>query len=412
MEPETLVGRIRADFPALRRAQGGRPVAYFDGPAGSQVPSSVIDAVAGYLSGSNANTHGAFATSRETDGILATARERMAAFVGARSSQEIAFGANMTSLTYALSRALAGEWGPGDEVVVTELDHQANVAPWRQAAEQAGATVRTVSFSAETGLLDLDQLAGLIGPRTRLVAIGHASNALGTVNDVARVAALARAAGALSFVDAVHSAPHGVIDVQAIGCDFLVCSAYKFFGPHVGILWGRRDLLQELRPFRLPPASDRAPERWETGTLNHEGIAGVAAAVEWIAGLATSEGGSWRDRVVGGMETIQRLERPLLSRLLEGLAPIDAVTLYGPAGDQARTPTVALTVGRLGAREVAERLAGEGIFVWDGDFYASTVIDRLGLRDRGGLVRIGLAPYSTAEEIDRLIAAIGSLAHP
>jgi cysteine desulfurase family protein (TIGR01976 family) len=403
------VREIREHFPALERTVGGQPAAYFDAPAGSQLPRAVIDAVSDYLAFHNANTHGAFATSRETDEIIQRARERVGAFLGATSAGEVAFGANMTTLAFALSRALRQSWSPGDEVIVTELDHQANVAPWRRAAEEAGATVRVVRFDPESCTLDMRQLEDFLGPQTRLVAVGYSSNALGTVNDVRRVVRLAREAGALSFIDAVHYAPHGVIDVEEIGCDFLACSAYKFFGPHLGVLWGRKELLQEGRPFKVGPAPDRAPERWETGTLSHEGIAGTAAAVEWIAGLAPDAGAVWRERMVGGMRRIEEIETPLLRRLLDGLSAIPGVTLYGPPADAPRAPTIAFTVAGRTPDDVAQRLAAEGIFVWSGDFYASTVIDRLGLRESGGVVRVGLAPYNTVEEADRLLEAVERL---
>jgi cysteine desulfurase family protein (TIGR01976 family) len=402
---------IRQQFPALGRVVGGEPVAFFDGPAGSQVPRAVIDAMGDYLAYHNANTHGFFATSRETDAIITTARERMADFLGARTPNEVAFGANMTTLTFALSRALRREWSAGDEVIVTELDHQANVSPWRQAAEEVGAVVRTVELDPESGTLRMDQLEGFLGPKTRLVAVGYSSNALGTINDVHQVARLCRQAGALSFVDAVHYAPHGTIDVEEIGCDFLACSAYKFFGPHLGILWGRSELLDSARPFKLPPASDRSPERWETGTLSHEAIAGAAAAVEWIAGLAPSQDGSWRERMIGGMHAIDEIEHPLLDRVFSGLATIPGVRLYGPPPTARRVPTVAITLEGRHPDEVARKLAAEGIFVWSGDFYATTVIDRLGLRESGGVVRIGLAPYNTADEVDRLIEGIRRASH-
>jgi cysteine desulfurase family protein (TIGR01976 family) len=410
MDTSTLRARVRAQFPALGRTAGGQGAVYFDGPAGSQVPQPVIDAVADYLANRNANTHGEFATSRESDEILWCARERMAAFLGAASPREIAFGANMTTITFALSRALARGWSAGDEVIVTELDHQANVAPWRSAAEEAGVTVHVVPFDPRTRLLDMERLGGLLSPRTRLVAVGYASNAVGTVTDVRRVAEMARSVGALSFVDAVHYAPHGVIDVQDVGCDFLVCSAYKFFGPHVGILWGRPELLTELRPHKVPPSSDEAPERWETGTQSHEGIAGTAAAVEWIASLAGPAPGGWRERMVRGMQAMDELERPVLKRLLDGLRALGGIQVYGPPDGHPRTPTIALTVEGVHPQRVAEQLARDGIFVWSGDFYASTVIDRLGLREAGGVVRIGLAPYNTEQEADRLLQALERLA--
>lgn len=404
---DALTRRIRAQFPALSRTVGGRVPAYLDGPAGSQVPQSVIDAVADYLAFRNANTGGSFLTSVETEEVIETARSRVTALLGAPSPREIAFGQNMTTLTYALSRALRRGWGPGDELVVTDLDHQANVAPWRLAAEEAGMTVRTIPFDPESCTLDLEAMEAAIGPRTRLVAVGYASNAVGTVNDVRRVARLAREAGALSFVDAVHFAPHGVIDVQAIGCDFLACSAYKFFGPHVGILWGRRELLEAVTPDKVPPAPDTTPERWETGTLSHEGIAGTAAAVEWIASLApSSEADGWRARVAAGMEAIEAMEAPLFARLLEGVREIPGARVFGPPAGHPRTPTLAFTLEGSSPADIARSLAAEGIFVWDGDFYASTVIDGLGLRESGGVVRVGLAPYNTAEEVERLLEAL------
>lgn len=400
---------IRAEFPALSRQVNGGQAAYFDGPAGSQVPRAVIDAMADYLAHRNANTGGAFATSEETDGMLWSSREVLGDFVGG-PPEGIVFGQNMTTLTYALSRAMGRAWSSGDEVVVTDLDHQANITPWIQAAEDAGATVRRIPFDPDTCRLDMERLEGALGPRTRVVAIGYASNAVGTVNDVARVCAAARAVGAISFVDAVHYAPHGVIDVLAIGCDFLACSAYKFFGPHLGVMWGRPELLAELTPYRLPPAPDHVPDRWETGTLSHESIAGAAEAVEWIAGLGAPELGSRRERVVAGMRAIDELERPLFERLVEGLRAVPGLRVYGPPSGAARTPTLAFTLPDLTPRRIAERLGSEGIFVWDGDFYASTVVDRLGLRDAGGVVRVGLAPYNTAEEVDRLVEAVAELA--
>ena len=405
----TLRDRIRSDFPALTRAVNGRVPAFFDGPAGSQVPRRVIDAVSDYLAYHNANTGGDFATSRESDSIIESARVRVAAFLGAGSPREIVFGANMTTLTFALSRSLRRTWQPGDEVIVTDLDHQANVAPWRLAAEDAGARVLTVPFDPESCTLDLATYERLLSPRTRLVAVGYASNAVGTVTDVARVAELARDAGALSFVDAVHYAPHGSIDVQALGCDFLACSAYKFFGPHVGILHGREQHLAELEPYRVPPASNEVPGRWETGTLNHEGIAGTAAAIEWIAGLAGDEGGM-RERIVAGMKVIEELERPLFRSIREGLLAIPGARIHGPPDDHPRTPTLALTLEGHSPATLARRLAENGIYVWAGDFYASSVIDRLGLREAGGVVRIGLAPYNTQEEVDRLLAVVAETA--
>lgn len=370
----------------------------------------VIDAVADYLAYHNSNTGGAFLTSVESDEALWDARKTVADFVGGVPN-EIVFGANMTTLTLAFSRALAREWGPDDEVIVTRLDHQANIAPWLRAARDAGATVHEVPFDAETLSLDYSRLYDLIGSRTRVVAMGYASNASGTINDVEGVCSRAREVGALTYVDAVHFAPHGVLDVQQIGCDFLACSAYKFFGPHVGIVWGRSDALASFLPYKLPPVADDIPDRWETGTLNHEGIVGTAAAVDWIAGLAGDElVEDRRARIIAGMGVIQALEDPLLERLLTELPRIPGVRIYGPPPGSRRTPTVSLVVDGVPPCEVAKRLGEEGLFVWDGDFYASSVVDDLGLRDAGGLIRIGLAPYNNDDEIDRLVDGISRIA--
>ncbi|HET6764465.1 MAG TPA: cysteine desulfurase-like protein [Longimicrobiaceae bacterium] len=402
-----LGNAIRSAFPVFERRFGGTPAAFFDGPGGSQVPRPVIDAVAGYLAYHNANTHGAFQTSDETDRILFGARERVAELLGAAGPDEVVFGANMTTLTFAVSRALAPGWGEGDELIVTELDHQANVAPWRRVAEDRGMTVRVVPFDPETMQLDYAALESLLSPRTRLVAIGAASNAVGTINDVARVTRLAREAGALSYVDAVHYTPHRRVDVQALGCDFLACSAYKFFGPHVGILWGRQELLEQIRPYKVPPAADTAPERWETGTLNHEGIAGTAAAVDWIASLSgTGEGAARRDALDRAYAAIEAHEGLLVERLLAGLRAIPQVRVYGPPAGAQRTPTVAFTVEGHTPEDVAGILAEEGVFVWNGNFYATTVCEKLGLEGSGGLIRAGLAPYNTEEDVDRLLAEV------
>lgn len=407
MPSTSLAAQIRPHFPALRPRLAARPTAFFDAPAGSQVPLPVIEAVAQYLTRQNANTGGAFRTSTATDEMIWGARERMADFLGAGSPGEIVFGANMTSLTYSLSRALVDAWSPGDELVVTELDHLANVAPWRRVAHERGLRVRTVPFFPDTCTLDLAALEASIGPRTRLVAVGYASNAVGTINDVQRVARLAQEVGALCFVDAVHYAPHRPINVQEIGCDFLACSAYKFYGPHVGVLWGNQEHLEHFPPVKVPPAPDTVPERWETGTLSHEGIAGTAAAVDWIAALAPAEDGDGRRaRLQRGMQTIERYEMSLLPKLLASLEQIDGVRIFGPPPGTPRTPTVAFTVEGYTPRQIAERLAEEEIYVWDGDFYASTVIERLGLARSGGVVRAGLAPYVAEEDVERLLEAL------
>jgi cysteine desulfurase family protein (TIGR01976 family) len=408
---DQFAARVRADFPVFERRIGGRTIAFFDGPGGSQVPRPVGDAVRDYLLMHNANVHGFFATSEETDAVITRARQDMAAFLNAPSPSEIAFGANMTTLAFHLSRSLGREWEPEDEVIVSELDHQANVAPWRRMAEDRGMTVHVVPFSPETFTLDLDALERTLSPRTRLVAVGAASNAIGTVNDVARVAALARVAGALSFVDAVHYAPHRLPDVQAIGCDFLACSAYKFFGPHMGILWGRAEHLERLTPYKVPPASNQSPERWETGTLNHEGIAGTAAAVEWIASLdGDGAVGDLRASLENAYVEIHHHETDMFAGLYAGLTAIPGVRVYGPGPDEMRTPTAGFTIDGVSPDEAARRLGAEGVFVWNGDFYATTVCDALGLSDCGGLIRAGVAPYTSGDDVERLIDGVRRIA--
>jgi len=397
---------IRRRFPALERRHGGHPVAYFDGPGGTQVPRSVADAVADYLLHHNANTHWRYPTSEETDALIAGAREALADFLGA-TPREIVFGANMTTLTFHLGRALGRGWGAGDEIVVTELDHQANVAPWRALERERGVTVRVVPFVPERGELDWPALERALSSRTRLLALGAASNALGTISDVARGCELARAAGALSFVDAVHYAPHALVDVRAIGCDFLASSAYKFYGPHVGVLYGRRERIEMLDAPKLAPAQETSPERLETGTLDHEGIVGAGAAVDFLASLAP--GGTRRERLGHAFAALHERGQGLARRLWEGLGGIAGVELYGPPPGRPRTPTVGFTVAGRTTDEVATGLAGEGVFVSNGDFYASTVVERLGLAPHG-LVRAGCACYTTSDEVDRLVAGVRRLA--
>jgi len=397
---------IRAQFPALARVVSGAPAAYFDGPGGTQVPRTVVDTMSEYLYHHNANTHWHYPTSEETDAMLAGARETLADFLGAAPA-EIAFGANMTTLTFHLARALGRAWGPGDEVIVTELDHHANVAPWHALERDRGVTIRTVPLAADGGQLDWNVLESLVGPRTRLLAIGAASNALGTITDVARAAALVHAAGGLCFVDAVHHAPHSLVDVRRLDCDFLACSAYKFYGPHVGVLYGRPGLVESLDVPKLAPAPDTAPERLETGTLNHEGIAGAAAAVEFLASLAP--GASRRERLARGYAELHLRAQKLMVRLWRGLGGIAGVRLFGSAPGLPRTPTIAFTVAGQSSSEVATRLGREGVFVSNGDFYAATVVERLGLAG-DGLVRAGCACYTTAEEVDRLVDGVSRLA--
>jgi len=407
----TLIDQVRPRFPALARKVGGKPAAYFDGPGGTQVPRSVVDAMADYLLHHNANTHWNFATSQETDAALLSARQSFADFLGARPS-EIVFGANMTTLTMHVARALGARMGTGDEIVVTQLDHQANVAPWKRLEAERGVKVRTVPMLVEEGTLDWGAFEALVGERTRLVAVGAASNVLGTINDVRRATRMAHAVGASSFVDAVHHAPHALIDVADLDCDLLVCSAYKFYGPHVGILFGRHELLSELDVPRLPSASNEAPERIETGTLNHEGIVGAEAAVDFLASLAPPvfEGESRRPRLERSFAELHRRGDQLATRLWSGLENLPGVRLYGPRPGTPRTSTVAFRVEGLSSARVAARLSSEhGVFVSDGDFYGPNVVEALGLPP-DGLVRAGCACYTTEAEVDRLISAVASCA--
>ncbi len=397
---------IRRHFPALRRRVGGEPVAYFDGPGGTQVPKAVLAAMEDYLIHHNANTHWAFPTSVETDAALLGAREAFADFFRADPS-EVVFGTNMTTLTFHLARALGRGWRSGDEVIVTELDHHANVAPWEALAAERGIVLRHLRLDAGRGELAWDDLPQLLSARTRLVAIGHASNALGTVTDVARAAQLAHDAGALCFVDAVHAAPHLPLDVTQLGCDFLACSAYKFYGPHVGILYGRRALLESLDVPKLRPAPDTAPERLETGTLCHEGIVGAAAAVDFLASLGSGEGR--RERLASAYAMLHERGRRLVRRLWRGLAGLPHVRLFGPDARHPRTPTVAFAVSGRPAVAVARALAERGVFVSHGDFYAATTVARLG-QERDGLVRAGCTCYTTSREVDRLIEGVRDLA--
>jgi len=398
------IAEIRSHFPALERRHLGHPVAYFDGPGGTQVPREVVQAMSDYLLHHNANTHWAYPTSVETDAIIAGAREALADFVNA-SPDEIAFGQNMTSLTFHLGRALGRQWGKGDEIIVTELDHRANVDPWLALERDRGVTVRMARADAAAGTIDLDHLASLLGPRTRLVAVGGASNALGTVTDVARVCRLARDAGALSFVDAVHFAPHNLVDVRAIGCDFLACSAYKFYGPHAGILFGRKALVEQLDLPKLRPAPDSSPERLETGTQSHESMAGSAAAVDFLAGLAN--GPTRRARLERAFAELHVRKRELFARLWDGLGSIPGVTRYGPPAGGPRTPTAAFTVNGIDSEGVVTHLAERGVFASHGDFYASTIVEKLGLAE-SGLVRAGCAIYTTPDEIDRLLEGVAN----
>ena len=394
---------IRAQFPALSRHHNGHPVAYFDGPGGTQVPRRVGEAITSYLYHHNANTHWAYPTSNETDAILHSAREVMADFLGA-SADTIVFGANMTTLTFHVARALGRQWKPKDEIVVTDLDHHANIDPWHDVARERNLTVRTVTFDPSTGQLDLDVLDRALGPKTRLVAIGAASNALGTINRVKHIIQMAHAVGALTFVDAVHYAAHVLPDVQELDCDFFVCSPYKFYGPHAGVLYGKHAILDQLQVPRLKPAPADAPERLETGTLSHEGIMGSAAAVEFLA--STGFGSTLRQKLATAFEALHLRAASQVRTLWEGLDALPNVTLYGPAWNQPRTPTVSFTVNGYTAESVSARLAEKGLFLSHGDFYALTVIQKLNVE---GLVRVGCACYTTDKEIDRLIQAVAAL---
>ena len=396
------VEAIRSHFPALERRCGAVSVAYFDGPGGTQVPRQVVEAMTDYLYHHNANTHWGYPTSAETDAALQQAREAFADFFNA-SPREVVFGNNMTTLTFHASRALGRGWGPGDEVVVTELDHQANVAPWRALARERGLTVRTVPFNPESGELDWDRLKQAVTGRTRLVAIGAASNALGTISAVRDAARLAHAHGALLFVDAVHYAAHRVIDVQALECDFLVCSPYKFYGPHAGVLYGRAEVMAGLDVPKLDPAPNSIPDRMETGTQNHEGIVGSGAAVEFLASL--SPGATRRQQLERTLEGLHARGEALVTRLWKGLNAIHGVRCYGPPPGRPRTPTVAFVVEGVPPGEVSRALAERGVFVSHGSFYATTVLEGLG-HTREGLVRAGCAAYTTDDEIERLIQAV------
>jgi cysteine desulfurase family protein (TIGR01976 family) len=396
--------QISSAFPALERRHRGEPVAYFDGPGGTQVPRQVVEAMKDYLYHHNANTHWHYPTSAETDALIAASRETLAHFLGAAPT-EIAFGGNMTTLTFHLARALGRRWGPGDTVVITELDHHANVAPWRALERERGITIASVPVHPTSGQLDWARLEELVSAGPRLLAIGAASNALGTITDVSRAARLARAAGALTFVDAVHFAPHQLVDVQDLNCDFLACSAYKFYGPHIGVLFAREEALMGLDLPKLAPAPDTAPERVETGTQNHEGMVGAAAAVDFLASLGA--GDTRRDRLRSAFTQLHGRGQALLRRLWEGLREIDGVTLYGPTPGLPRTPTLAFTVKGQSPDAVARQLADRGVFVSSGDFYATTVVERLGLKE--GLVRAGCACYTTEEEVDRLVEGVGEI---
>ncbi len=404
------VAAVRNRFPALARRHAGRPVAYLDGPGGTQAAAPVIAAIARHLEEGTSNLGGPFPSSDAAEAATDAARAAIADFVNG-SPDEVVFGQNMTSLTFAMSRALARTWSPGDEIVVTRLDHDANITPWTTAAAERGVTVRWVDFDPDAGCtLDLGSLDAALGPRTRLVAVTHASNAVGTVVDVTEVARRAHAVGALVYVDAVHYSPHALPDVGASGVDFLAASAYKFFGPHTGFVWGRAELLEDLEAYKVRPAPPAGPGKWETGTQSFANLAGVAAAVDYLAGLAGPTSGGRRSALAAGYASIGVHERSLAARFLAGIGEMPGVRLYGPPTVEARTPTFAVAVQGRTPSEVQHRLAERGVYVWSGHYYAVAVMERLGLLDAGGLVRIGFVHYSTPEEVDRVLAGLDELA--
>ena len=405
---------VRSQFPSLAQSVNGQPAIFLDGPGGTQVPQHVIDAISNYLKRDNANTAGAYATSQRTDSMIAGARSAMADFLNC-DADEIVFGPNMTSLTFAISRSIGRALGPGDEIVLTHLDHDANVSPWR-ALEERGVSIRMVEIHEYDCTLDMDDLARKITDRTKLVAVGYASNAVGTINDVREIIRLAHDRGALAYIDAVHYAPHGPIDVRALDCDFLVCSTYKFFGPHMGVLYGKREHLHRLEPYKVRANTNAIPNRWEWGTLNHECIAGVTACVDYLADLGrhvNSSASNRRSAVLAAYDAIQKHECELMESLIRGLIAIPGLKLYGisdPARFDQRCPTLAVRINGQTPLELATRLGERGFFTWDGNYYALNLTERLDVEKDGGFLRIGLAHYNTTEEIERFLAALREVA--
>ncbi|MFZ0322191.1 MAG: cysteine desulfurase-like protein [Candidatus Sulfotelmatobacter sp.] len=426
LAPALDLTHIRSQFPSLAQTVNGQPAVFLDGPGGTQVPQRVIDAISNYLRRDNANTGGAYSTSRNTDAMIAEARAAMADFLHC-AADEIVFGPNMTTLTYAISRAIGRDFGPGDEILVTRLDHDANVSPWL-ALEEKGVTIRWAEIHEENCTLDLADLASKINDRTKLVAVGYASNAVGTINPVKAIIRLAHGVGALAYIDAVHYGPHGLIDVAALDCDFLVCSTYKFFGPHMGVLFGKREHLARLHPYKVRPLTDAVPNRWEWGTLNHECIAGITACVDYIATLGTKRGGTdalvppsgrarslttspRRAAIIAAFEAIHNYEHNLMTRLIKGLSTIPNLKIYGitkAVRFSDRCPTIALRVENQTADQtplaLSKKLGDQGFFTWDGNYYALNLTERLDVEKSGGFLRIGLVHYNTAEEVDRLLA--------
>ncbi len=401
---------VREQFPSLKLQANGQAAAFLDGPAGTQVPKQVMDTVQNYFLTANANTYGAFATSRRNDAMIASARAAMADFFNC-DSNEVVFGQNMTTITFALARAIGREMKPGDEIVVTTLDHDANVAPWR-ALEEKGVVIRQVDIRESDCTLDLDDLKRKITAKTKLVAVGYASNMVGTINPVAEITKLAHAAEALMFIDAVHFAPHGLIDVKALDCDFLACSPYKFFGPHMGTLYGKREHLERFKPYKVRPATDVSPESWETGTQVQELIAGITAAVDYIAELGRhcdSTATSRREGLHAAYRATHQYETGLLTRLIDGLQTIPGMRIFGITDAKRfdeRCSTLSFRLSDHNPTKIAAFLGDRGIFTWDGNFYARNLSERLGVEQHGGVLRVGLVHYNTAEEVDRLLAAL------
>lgn len=401
------IAAVREQFPALSRTYHGKPAVYFDGPGGSQVVKSSMDAIYTYMANGGANLHGSFPSSRETEQVIAEAKEAVSALFGAKP-QEVAFGANMTTLTFAIARALGRNWKEGDEIIVSELDHRANVDPWLTIAADRGMKVRWLPVDPDSLTLRLEELDSLLTPKTRLIAVGLASNAVGTINDIATISQKAHALGIPVAVDAVHAAPHFAIDRDALGADLLLCSAYKFFGPHVGIAVIRQALFEQIQPYKLKPAPAYIPDKLETGTQNHEGIAGIRPAIEFIASLG--KGQELRERIRSGYEAIEAYENALAEKIRDALSQNGAVTLYQASSEVPKTPTIAFRVSGWTPQAFCERMCEEyGVFIADGDFYATTLADKLGINESGGWIRAGLAPYNTQEEVERFIQGVREL---
>ena len=403
---------LRIQFPALQQEIDGRPAAFLDGPGGTQVSQRVIDAMSGYLIQGSSNQGGPFLTSRQTDVVVQAAREAMMDFLNARRPEEIAFGQNMTSLTFALSRAIGRTWQPGDEIILSRLDHDANISPWLMVAQDHGVTVRWLDFDPVDCTFKMEMLPELLSEKTRLVAITYASNAIGTIPDVKEITRQAQAVGALVYIDSVHYAPHGLLDVQDINCDFLVSSPYKYFGPHSGVLYGKYELLDELTAYKVRPAPAKPAGKWETGTQSFESLAGVAAAIDYLADIGRPAE-SRRQQLVQAMQRIKEYEMTLSEHFLRGAVNIPGLRVHGITDIEKlenRTPTFAVSLAGYAPAEVAAYLGDQGLFVWHGHYYAVAVMERLGLLDQGGLVRIGFVHYNTVAEVDRVLAALSELA--